>query len=415
MAYLKNTQNHSTGKENKMFTKNNPNTASSKTARRVIRILVTLPLALVALAGGFYLWALSATDTSLVARGIVWGDADADDWRRFPSRTIQAGPDVVEFQATDQDWTLELTFDNIPFETYLEQTETTAFIILRGDELLYEGYFNGGSRETRQASLSVTKSFVSTLVGIALEEGLIGSLDDPITTYLPELYEQDPRFAAITIRHLLTMSSGIRFDRDESDPFSDDFVTYYSPDLRSLALESPILEEPGLQFRYNDYNPLLIGLLLERVSGMSVSEYMETRLWQPMGAEGDATWDLDSEASGFEKMTVGINARAIDFARFGWLFLHDGRNGDQQVIPAAWAAEATRMDTTTDPAAYYQYFWWVDVERQAYYAEGNFCQMIYIYPRADLVIVRNGTDCAESYSFNLFGDLAQWIEANIDQ
>ena len=94
-------------------------------------------------------------------------------------------------------------------------------------------------------------------------------------------------------------------------------------------------------------------MLLERATGMSVSEYLETRLWQPMGAEGEASWDLDSERSGFEKMSVGINARAIDFIKVGWLFLDQGWNGDRQVIPIDWVEEGTREDSKTNPAAHY--------------------------------------------------------------
>lgn len=381
--------------------------------RQSARVMMYSLLALSILTGGIYLWALSAVDSAVAARGILWGDADADDWKKFSSREIQASSEVVVFEEYDQEWLHQANIDNIPFDKYLEETSTTAFIILHEGKLLYEGYFNGSSRETRQASFSATKSFVSTLVGIAIEEGLIGSLDDPITRYLPELAENGEGFDKITIRNLITMSSGLRFDRDESNPFSDDFLTYYSPDLRKTGFESVIVESPGVNFLYNDYNPILIGMVLERVSGMSVSEYLETRLWMPMGAEAQATWDLDSEESGFEKMTVGINARAMDYARFGWLFLNKGRNGDRQVVPANWVTEATRMDTATDPAAFYQYFWWVDVENDAFYAEGNFCQMIYVVPNADLVIVRNGTSCSGSYFLETFASLAKAVEENM--
>lgn len=400
-------------KENIMNKKNNTKTRMRQIIQRSTRILIYSLMVLGILTGVIYLWALNSTETSVAARGILWGDADANDWQKFPSRTIQSGSEVVRFKENDQEWLHQARIDNIPFDTYLEETSTTALIVLHEGELLYEGYFNGSSHESKQASLSVTKSFVSTLVGIAIEEGLIGSLDDPITRYLPELLENDERFYQITIRHLITMSSGLRFDRDESNPFSDDFLTYYSPDLRKTGLESRIVEEPGLNFLYNDYNPILIGMILERVSGVSVSEYLETRLWIPMGAEGDATWDLDSKNSGFEKMTVGINARAMDFARFGWLFLNEGRNGDQQVVPPDWVSEATRLDIDSDPAANYQYFWWVDAEHDAFYAEGNFCQMIYVVPDADLVIVRNGTSCHGSYFLETFTSLAQAVEENM--
>jgi CubicO group peptidase (beta-lactamase class C family) len=374
--------------------------------------LLGLLLTLGVLVGVMVLWAWTATDTSLVARGIVWGDADVDDWQRFPSRTVQASSEPVTFEGATPGWLDDLKIDDKPLATYLKETHTTAFIILHGDTLLYEGYFNGSGREATQTSFSVAKSFASTLVGIAIEEGFIGSLDDPVTAYIPELLERDPRFGGITLRHLVTMSSGLGFHRS-SNPLHDGTKTYYAPDLRALALESRVEEPPGARFWYNDYNPLLVGMVLERATNMSVSEYLETRLWQPMGAQADGSWSLDSERSGFEKMNTGVNGRAIDFAKLGWLYLSEGRNGGRQVVPAAWVEEATRVDTTTDPAAHYQYFWWVDPGHNAYYAEGNMCQYIYVYPGADLVIVRHGIDCGGGWFPGLFGDIAEWIEARL--
>jgi CubicO group peptidase (beta-lactamase class C family) len=374
--------------------------------------LLALILTVGLLAGGAFLWAWTATDRSLVARGMMWGDADVDDWKRFPARTVRAGPEPVTFGEAQPDWLAELKIDDKPLDVYLEETQTTALLILHGDELLYEGYANGSSREATQTSLSVAKSFVSTLVGIAIEEGHIGGLDDPVTAYVPELLERDPRFGEITLCHLLTMSSGLGYDVT-SGPLHDGTKTYYAPDLRALALEARVEESPGARFLYNNYNALLIGMALERATGMTVSEYLETRLWQPMGAEADGSWSLDSERSGFEKMESGINGRAIDFAKLGRLFLNGGRSGERQVVPAEWVAEATRADATTDPSVRYQYFWWVDPERNAYYAEGNLCQCIYVYPAADLVIVRHGIDCGGSWSVQLFGDLAAWLEARL--
>ncbi len=391
--------------------------------RRILTWLLVLVLAFVVVAGGLFLWAYLSTDTSLVARGIMWGDSDVGDLYRFPTRQVRAGTDPVMFEPAPEDLLSQLPISDeaiqavdMPLETYLAKTNTTAFIVLRGDQMLYEAYFNGSDRESIQTSFSAAKSFTSTLIGIAIEEGLIRSLDDPITDYLPELLERDPRFAKITIRHLITMASGLRWDRSDSNPFSDDFISYYSPDLRATVLDSEIIEEPGQRFLYNDYNPLLVGMILERATGMTVSEYTETRLWQPMGAEGDGSWSLDSEQSGFEKMFVGVNGRAIDLVKLGWLFLNSGKNGDAQVVPTSWVEEATRLDTTTDPVEEYQYYWWVDTELGGYYAEGDKCQFIYVYPKADLVLARFGIDCG-GYVFGIhfMKAIAQYLETQVVQ
>jgi CubicO group peptidase (beta-lactamase class C family) len=389
-----------------------------KIVRRTLITFLALVLALAMIAAGVYVWALMSTDTSLAARGLIWGGSRFDDWKRFPSRVVRASDTPVTFEAGETDLFNDFPIDGQPLETYLEITNTTAFIVLHDDALLFEGYFNGSSRSATQASLSVAKSFASTLVGIAIEEGFINNLDQPVTAYIPELLERDPRFADITLLHLIMMSSGLRFERDASNPFSDDFITSHSPNMREAALKVEIVEAPGKRYHYNDYNPLLIGIVLERATGMSVSEYLETRLWGPMGAEGDGSWDLDSERSSFERMSVGINGRAIDLAKLGWLFLHEGKVGDRQIVSQAWVEQVTQATDAiytarADHANYYQNYWFLDVENEAYYAEGNFCQFIYVYPAADLVLVRNGSDCGGTYWTGLLGDIAQAIEVEL--
>ncbi|UCD40849.1 MAG: serine hydrolase, partial [Chloroflexota bacterium] len=342
------------------------------------------------------------------------------DWKRFPSREVKASDQPYIFATEESEIFDNFTIDNTQIETYLEESNTTAFIVLHNDTLLYEGYFNGSNREAIQASLSVAKSFSSTLVGIAIDEGFISNLDEPVTAYIPELLERDQRFGNITLRHLIMMSSGIRFEREGTNPFSDDFITSHSPDLRRAVLNTDIVEDPGKRYHYNDYNPQLLGMVLERATGMSVSEYLETRLWKPMGAEGDGSWDLDSERSGFERMSVGINGRAVDFAKLGWLYLNGGKVGDRQVIPQAWVNQISRgtdaiFTNRGEHTNYYLNYWFLDVENRAYYAEGNFCQFIYVYPAADLVLVRHGFDCGGTYWTGLLGDIAVAIEAELNQ
>ena len=408
-------------KEDKM---NKTNNILRKIGIWLLRVL----LAIIVATGGIFLWAYFSTGTSLIARGIMWGDSDAGDLYRFPTREMQASSDPAIFTPVTEDILSQLMVtaeslqaDPLPLAELLEKTNTTAFIVLHGDELLYEGYFNGADRESTQTSFSAAKSFTGTLVGIAIEEGIINSLDDPITDYLPELVERDPRFEEITLRHLLSMTSGLRWERSDSNPLSDDFITYYSPDLRETALAAEIVDAPGQTFLYNDYNPLLVGMALERAAGTSISEYMETRLWQPMGAEGKGSWSLDSEQSGFEKMFVGVNGRAIDLAKLGWLYLNGGKNGDTQVVPQVWVEQVTQPTdavlTNRDlNSNYYQYYWWLDAENDAYYAEGDKCQFIYVYPKADLVLARFGTDCGD-YVFGIgwMIGIAQYLETQIAQ
>jgi len=343
-------------------------------------------------------WAWSSVDSSTIARALWWGEADVGDQFRFRARPIRAGEDASPLPSGGEiDLRAPPVGDGgeVAFDDFLRANDTGAFLVVHGDQLVYERYFEDSDRRTLQTSFSTAKSFVSTLVGIAIEEGSIRSIEDPVTDYLPELAVRDPRFDRITLRDLLTMSSGIRYwDTDLPWPWADDTYTYYGIDLREIGLNRTEVERPpGQEWHYNNYNPLLLGLVLERATGMSVSEYMTKKLWQPLGAEHDATWNLDSESSGFEKMESGLNATAADYARFGQLFLHGGEWNGTRIVPEDWVRAATAEDTTTDPADFYQYFWWIDVERPGrFYALGNLGQYIYVAPDADAVIVRTGGD-----------------------
>ena len=360
--------------------------------RRLGFALAGLALAVAAVYG----WAWASLDSSAVARAMIWMDADVGDQQRFPARIIPAGDSVSPLPRGP-----ELDLGPSPlggptgFDGFLRQTSTTSFLVVRDDRVVYERYIGGSDRRTLHTTWSVAKSVLSTIVGIAVEEGQIGSLDDPVTAYLPELARRDPRFDRITLRHLLTMSSGMRYwDTDFPWPFADDSYTYYGPNLREVALEGSEIEgPPGEEFLYNNYNPLLLGLVLERVTGTSVSEYASARLWQPLGAERDATWSLDSADSGFEKMESGVNATTADYARFGLAFLHGGEWAGSRIVSEEWVREATALDTTTDPAENYQYYWWVDLERPGrFYALGNYGQYLYVAPDTGTVIVRTGSD-----------------------
>jgi CubicO group peptidase (beta-lactamase class C family) len=206
------------------------------------------------------------------------------------------------------------------------------------------------------------------------------------------------------LRHLLTMASGIR---------SDDATTYYAPNLRIAAISSPITALPGQEFHYNNFNPLLLGLVLERTTGRPVAQYLEEKIWKPLGMEAPGSWSLDSVESSFEKMESGINGRAVDFAKFGRLFLDKGNWNGTQLIPADWVDESTRLDIKTDPAPQYQYFWWLNTkvtDKHHFYAVGKHGQYIYIVPEQHLIIVRFGKTDPYGHWNDVFEILAERID-----
>jgi CubicO group peptidase (beta-lactamase class C family) len=398
-----------------------------KTPRRLKVLAIgassLLLLALVMVVIGY----LSAPNFYLT-RTIFWGESDYRDHEKFPARTIHNGPSVSRFDKLPADNRYASQIEAIARDTnngesleeYLDASGTTAFLVIHDDRLLYERYFDGCDESSIHTSFSMAKSFASALVGIAIDEGHINSVNEPITNYIPELLEKDERFESITIRHLLTMSSGIKYEEGGDLPWSeeaDDTKTYYATDLRKLALENSRIEgEPGEYFEYNNYNPLLIGMILERATGMSVSRYLQQKLWKPIGMEADGSWSLDSTSTGFEKMESGVNARARDFGRFGMLFAKEGKWEGEQLISRGWVEESTSADTSTDPSQDYQYFWWVNTpEGETYHfsARGNYGQYIYVAPEKDLVIVRLGKEEGEQgydYWIYLFKELATKLD-----
>jgi CubicO group peptidase (beta-lactamase class C family) len=379
--------------------------------RQWVKVTVGIAAGLAALVGIVYVRSLLTLDSSAFSRALIWVDADVDDFRRFPARRIDSAAYPYFYEEAPGyplglPKEVELPGDYEDLESFLRSTETTAFIVVKRDRLLYERYFNGYDHNSTQTSFSVAKSFASALVGIAVDGGVIG-LDDPITDYIPELKQRDERFERITIRHLISMSSGLRYE-EQGTPWSDDTKTYYAPDLRELALtDTEIIGPPGEVWHYNNFNPLLMGMILERATSRHVAGFMEDRLWQPLGAEADASWSLDSESSGFEKMESGINARAIDFAKFGSLYLHGGKWNGHRILPAWWVRQSTAVSRELQQSGSYGYWWWTYRDEQLgdYAARGNKGQFIVVIPERDLVVVRHGRD---------FGEVDDWVGAIAD-
>ncbi|MCP5094231.1 MAG: serine hydrolase [Chloroflexi bacterium] len=364
-----------------------------------------------------YAFAFYPAEYSL--RVLRWGDADVYDYEKFPERPLSPSTTPFHFTHAPNETLVRELFARETavgsLDTFLEKTSTQAFIVIQNDAIMYENYFNGASQDSIVTSFSMAKSFTSALVGIAIEEGHIHSVHDPITDYLPELAAHNPAFTNITIRDLLLMSSGIHY---AEFPFvnGDDAKTYYYPDLRDLALNQIEIDGvPGEIFLYNNYHPLLLGLILERATGQPVADYLAQKIWQPMGAAYAGSWSLDE--TGFEKMESGINGRALDFAKFGRLFLQGSSLDGEQIIPAEWVRESTSVDATLAdgyypdwfhddlPNGFYKYMWWgIEREGQAddFVALGNHGQFIYISPHKNLIIVRHG----EKYGIDSF----EWVQ-----
>ena len=261
------------------------------------------------------------------ARVLLWQDSDYDDWKKFKSVTIKKSSNPSPFKASSATKTSnaykklsKLTGQD--FDQFLESKGTYSFLVIRNDSILLEKYFRNSDKSTLQNTFSISKSILSLAVLKATQVGYIKSLEDPITDYIPELMKRDPRFEKIMIKDLLKMKSGIKYSDKVSFPWinKDNPMTYYHPNLRKVAIHKTRIDhEPDSKFVYNNYNPLLLGIIMERTTQHSFSDFVETHIWSKIGTEYEAKWSTDEK--GFEKLESGFMATPIDLAKIGRLIL----------------------------------------------------------------------------------------------
>ena len=289
----------------------------------------------------------------------------------------------------------------------LARSRTQGFLVIKDGKIVDERYFNGANDKSKFTSWSVAKSFTSTLVGLALADGKIKSIDEPVTNYLPELkgsgYEGVPNQRHPRDVVGREVQRGIRQKRvGRHDHVAQD-------DGRGNRRRSPTTQSrwaaprpPGTKFVYRSVDTAVLGMLEKRVAGESLADMLSQRIWQPLGMESDATWLTDHPGAGaLEAAYCCINARLRDYGRFGLLFLNQGKAGGQQIVPSWWVAQATTPQSLPvqwghlfpeypDYHGGYGYQWWL-IEpgaRHSYSAEGVFFQFVYVMPEYNTVITK---------------------------
>lgn len=263
-----------------------------------------------------------------------------------------------------------------------------SLLVVRNGRLVLERYYGGWSADTLADVRSVTKSVVSTLAGIALREGHIRSLDQPITDFLrvPE-YDVDAEHTRVRIRHLLTMTAGFAWSERTTEAYNDWVL---SSDHVAYVLERPVASPPGTAFAYNSGAVHLLGVILEEATGTSLPQYADRVLLGPLGIS-ERAWEplLEGHVNG----GAGLDLRPRDLARLGQLFLQQGWSGTRSIVPAEWVAEATEPRFAdlggVGPIGTlsYGYLWWIDVENDAFMARGHGGQLVYVVPSLHLVVV----------------------------
>jgi len=366
-----------------------------KTFGRIFALVVIV----LALAGAIFWTALDKDQRAAIAnlptnRDVLFWDNDQRDalfraMDRLPwlvgSNTIAAGENKRELPTGAP---LDLPLD---LAAFMAAQNSAAIVVVHDGAVVLERYGNDFGPQGRWTSFSVAKSLTSTLVGAAIADGFIDSIDDPVTRYITGL--QGSAYEGVTIRHLLTMSSGVQWNEDYTDPASDvaRFLDH-DPEDGSNATVSylsklPRAAEPGTRWNYNTGETNLIGLLVREATGKPLAQYLSEEIWAPYGMQQDATW-LTSD-TGEELGGCCIQAATRDMARFGMFVLDDGVIAGKRVVPEGWFAQATAVSFTTDRARRSYGFQWWPFGDGTFEAGGIFGQGIFIDPARKLVIATN--------------------------
>lgn len=339
------------------------------------------------------LWILLFTGLTSckVSRFIFYNYADINDHKIFPVRSVEKSDSTFYFKiAKNPKVPKNIAIDGkeTSFEDFIQKNKSVAFLIIQNDSIHYEQYWQDYNPSSIVPSFSVAKSITSALIGFALDDGVIQSVDEPITNYIPELRAE---FEDVSIEHLLQMTSGLKFNEGYYNPFGHVATYYYGTNLRRQIPKLKLKREPGETFEYVSGNTQLLGLVLERaLNGQSISSYLEEKIWKPLGMEFDASWSLDRKKDGLEKTFCCVNATARDYAKFGRLFLQKGNWNGKQLLSEDWVERSTKIDTTNGSANFYQYQWWLPTSSGDFLAQGILGQYIYVYPEKNLIIVRLG-------------------------
>jgi CubicO group peptidase (beta-lactamase class C family) len=334
--------------------------------------------------------AIWATGTTYIYKALLHLQANIDDLDIFEYRAV---PNTGQRSP----WLVSIDKNKKPLSDSLRKTlqtgETVAFLVIKNDSLCYEEYWDGYSDSSYSNSFSMAKSIISILVGVAIDEGKISSVKDPVGKYIPEYVNGE--LAKITIEDLLRMASGLNFHESYATPINQTTDAYYGNNLRKLMYSLKAEKPAGVEFKYKSGDTQLLGLVLSAATGKSNSAYASEKLWSKIGAEHDAKWSID-HADGDEKAFCCFYSNARDFARIGKLYLQKGRWETQQIVDSNWVNQSISSNGLNDENGnktdYYGYQWWVlkNANYPAFYCRGILGQYIVVVPSKNTIIVRLG-------------------------
>ena len=325
------------------------------------------------------------------------------DYEYFDNKEIRS--------ANPQPWALHKQYNTIDESDELEELnyerKTKSFLVIKNDSILFEKYYDGHKQTDISNSFSVAKSIVTSMMGKAIMEGKIKSLNQPVSDFFEEY--KDGIASELTVGDLASMSSGMKWNEKYYSVINITSESYFTDDLRSVILRQEIENKPGQAFRYSSGDTQLLAMVIEKATGTSLSDYLSQKFWSPMGAETIALWQIDSKESGMEKAYCCIAATARDFARFGKLYIDKGKWGDTEILDSSFVELS--LKPVFDDSPFYGYGWWLyEYEgKKVFTMNGHQGQFIISFPDENIIIVRQGDFNNEGRVSEGSGDLYQYI------
>jgi len=361
----------------------------------IVLLLAVIAVGLYATGHGYILKAIQTTYLNGHKTAFI------DDHPYFENATIEAAEEI-------QEWPLAKDYNSIKASKSLDslhkELETAAFLIIQNDSLVYENYYQEYNARSRTNSFSMAKSIVTLLMYKAIQEGYLESINQPVENFFPQFDKQ------LEIGHLSSMSSGLNWDENYYNPFASTARAYFGEDIREQVLDLKVVNTPGEKFEYLSGNTQLLGMLIEKSTGKSLSNYLSESFWKPMGMNDSALWQLDSKESSMEKAYCCIASNARNFGKFGKLLLNRGNWNGEQLLDAAFVTQLSTPAFEDSP--YYGYGFWLSEHRdkEIFYMRGILGQYVIIIPEDDLVIVRLGKKLLKKENDKHYEDFYRYID-----
>jgi len=352
----------------------------TKTKKQLILILI-IPVAILVAYFSLPKYAQTA---------LIYQKVGIDDYSIFENREVNVG-DPQEWET--HEILGELKIDEEALQQFNE-LQTIAYLIIKDDKIIFEEYWDGYNTQSLTNSFSMAKSIVGLAVGAAIDDGSIESVFQKIVDFIPEFQTEQNK--DLSIRDVLTMSSGLNWDESYGSLFSTTTEAYYGTDIRNLIYSLKVIEKPGVEFKYLSGNTQLLAMVVESATGKKLANYVAEKFWIPMGAVNKALWCLD-DVDGMEKAYCCFNSNARDFARWGQLVLNNGAWKNDTLISPEYVQVSTQpashlVDETGNNINYFGFQWWIQNVNNWHvpYMRGILGQYVFVIPEENAVVVRLG-------------------------